>query len=45
MISEEEPNYKMTGKYLFFSPDQDRLIEIATNEPNSFSTTNPTDHK
>ena len=31
-ISEEEPNYEITGKYLFFSPDKDKLIEIANNE-------------
>lgn len=32
MESEEEPDYEITGKYLFFSEDQDKLIEIATNE-------------
>ena len=31
-LSEEKPNYEITGKYLFFSSDQDKLIEIATNE-------------
>jgi len=30
--SEEKPSYVITGKYLFFSENQDRLIEIATNE-------------
>lgn len=32
LISEEEPNYVITGKYLFFSLDIDKLIEIAINE-------------
>jgi len=32
LISEEKPNYEITGKYLFFSSDKDKLIEIATNE-------------
>jgi len=32
MESKEEPDYEITGKYLFFSEDQDKLIEIATNE-------------
>jgi len=32
LISEEKPYYKITGKYLFFSSDKDKLIEIATNE-------------
>ena len=32
LISEEKPNYEITGKYLFFSPDIDKLIEIANNE-------------
>ena len=32
LVSEEKPNYEITGKYLFFSSDQDKLIEIATNE-------------
>jgi len=32
LFSEEEPSYEITGKYLFFSEDKDRLIEIATNE-------------
>ena len=30
--SEEKPSYVITGKYLFFSENQDRLIEIAKNE-------------
>lgn len=32
LASEEKPNYEITGKYLFFSSDQDKLIKIATNE-------------
>lgn len=32
LISEEEPNYEIIGKYLFFSSDRDKLIEIAINE-------------
>ena len=32
LISDEKPNYEITGKYLFFSSDKDKLIEIATNE-------------
>jgi hypothetical protein len=32
LFSEEKPNYKITGKYLFFCEDKDKLIEIATNE-------------
>lgn len=32
LISERKPNYKITGKYLFFSSDRDKLIEIAINE-------------
>jgi len=31
-ISEEKPSYKITGKYLFFSSDKDKLINIAINE-------------
>ena len=27
-----KPDYKITGKYLFFSPDKDDLIRIAKNE-------------
>lgn len=30
--SEEKPSYVITGKYLFFSENQDRLIAIAKNE-------------
>jgi hypothetical protein len=29
---EEEPDYVITGKYLFFSEDRDKLFEIAKNE-------------
>jgi hypothetical protein len=32
VLSSDRPNYKITGKYLFFSVDQDRLLEIAKNE-------------
>jgi hypothetical protein len=32
LLSEEKPSYRITGKYLFFSEDMDRLIRIATNE-------------
>lgn len=32
LFSEEKPNYKITGKYLFFCKDKDKLIEIAINE-------------
>lgn len=32
LFSEEKPNYEITGKYLFFSENKDKLIEIATNE-------------
>lgn len=32
LFSEEKPSYPITGKYLFFSEDKDKLIEIATNE-------------
>lgn len=32
LIGEEKPNYKIIGKYLFFSSDKDKLIEIATND-------------
>ena len=32
LLREEKPNYTITGKYLFFSEDKNRLIEIATNE-------------
>ena len=30
--SEEKTTYDITGKYLFFSEDKDKLLEIATNE-------------
>lgn len=30
--SEEQPNYEISGKYLFFSEDKDKLIKIAINE-------------
>lgn len=32
LLSEEKPNYAITGKYLFFCEDKDKLIEIANNE-------------
>jgi hypothetical protein len=32
LFSEEKPDYGITGKYLFFCEDKDRLIEIAQNE-------------
>jgi len=32
VLSSEKPNYKITGKYLFFSEDRERLLEIAKNE-------------
>jgi hypothetical protein len=32
LLSEEKPSYAITGKYLFFSEDKDKLIRIATNE-------------
>ena len=32
LLSEEKPSYSITGKYLFFSDDKDKLIGIATNE-------------
>jgi len=32
LFSEEKPNYEITGKYLFFWEDKNRLIEIANNE-------------
>jgi hypothetical protein len=30
--SEKEPGYNISGKYLFFSENRERLIEIAENE-------------
>jgi len=32
LSSEEKPNYEITGKYLFFDSDKEKLIEVATNE-------------
>ena len=32
LLSEEKPNYDISGKYLFFCEDKDKLIEIADNE-------------
>jgi len=32
LLSEKKPSYTITGKYLFFSEDKDKLIGIATNE-------------
>lgn len=32
LLSEKKPDYEITGKYLFFSSDKEKLIEIATNE-------------
>lgn len=32
LLSEEKANYTITGKYLFFSEDKDKLIGIATSE-------------
>ena len=32
LFSEKKPIYDITGKYLFFSSDKEKLIEIATNE-------------
>jgi alpha-amylase/alpha-mannosidase (GH57 family) len=32
LLSEEKRSYAITGKYLFFSEDKDKLIGIATNE-------------
>ena len=32
LMSDEKPDYKITGKYLFFSPIKNKLIEVATNE-------------
>jgi len=32
LFSEQKPTYTITGKYLFFSEDKNKLIEIATNE-------------
>jgi hypothetical protein len=32
LLNTEKPSYGITGKYLFFSEDKDKLLEIATNE-------------
>jgi len=32
LFSEEKPDYEITGKYLFFSSDRKKLIEIAKKE-------------
>lgn len=32
LLSEEKPSYSITGKYLFFSEDRDKLLRIAANE-------------
>ena len=32
LLSSDKPNYKITGKYLFFSEKRERLLEIAKNE-------------
>jgi hypothetical protein len=32
LLNEEKPEYQITGKYLFFCEDKDKLIGIATNE-------------
>ncbi|MCX5718547.1 MAG: hypothetical protein NT055_01040 [Nitrospirae bacterium] len=32
LLNEERPDYKIMGKYLFFSEDKNKLIEIAKNE-------------
>jgi hypothetical protein len=32
LFSEDIPTYEITGKYLFFCEDKDKLIEIARNE-------------
>jgi hypothetical protein len=32
LFSDSEPNYVITGKYLFFSEDREKLIKIAINE-------------
>ncbi len=34
LSSEEKADYIITGKYLFFSPDRERLVEIAKKEIN-----------
>jgi len=32
ILSPDRPDYRITGKYLFFSIDQDKLLQIAKNE-------------
>lgn len=32
IIGDKEPDYKIIGKYLFFSSDKEKLIQIAKNE-------------
>jgi hypothetical protein len=32
LLSEKRPDYEITGKYLFFHEDKDKLLEIARNE-------------
>jgi hypothetical protein len=32
LFGDERPDYEITGKYLFFCGDRDKLIRIATNE-------------
>jgi len=32
LLSEDKPDYEITGKYLFFCENKDRLIGIAINE-------------
>jgi hypothetical protein len=32
LLSEKRPDYEITGKYLFFHEDKEKLIEIARNE-------------
>ena len=32
LLSPEEPDYQITGKYLFFDPDKEKLIRIAEKE-------------
>ena len=32
LLSEEKPDYQITGKYLFFSSDREKLIKIAKKE-------------
>ena len=32
LSSQEEADYKITGKYLFFDPDKEKLVEVAEKE-------------